>query len=260
METLFGVAAGTALVVYIFVSASNAKRKKQDALQAIANALGGTVTSSNSVGGRRQDVNIVYMFADRGVGSSHEPWTEVSAVLPARYPLTIRIVRGQPKPNQHVVDIELGTPAFDDFFIVEAAPADVVRQLIDEPARMFLTRQHGKVELETVAGGLRISTPGWIEDPSHARGLADYVGLLASRVRDAYAAANAKVAPRDLGSPYRPQVSVLSEDLQAAREHEIAQVHQVQALRAEQQARMNAMIMWLVVGIIVVIAVAISIA
>jgi hypothetical protein len=219
-------------------------------LQAMADALGGSITSSNAVTARRHGVAVEYRFGDRGAGSNHEAWTEVTAELPAHYPLTIRIERGRATPGNPVIDIELGTPVFDELFIVEAAPADVVRHLIDDKARTFLMAQPGLIELTTF-GGLRFATPGWIADPTRAAELADFVAGLASRVRDAYAAANAAVPEPAAGSPYRPETGAAADRVQANREQEIAQIRMLDEMRYDAYRRRGALVFWGIVAVVV---------
>ena len=46
-----------------------------------------------------------------------------------------------------MVDVVLGDPAFDGDFLVEAAPAVVVKQLLDAPTRRFLEARGPSVHL-----------------------------------------------------------------------------------------------------------------
>ena len=94
----------------------------------------------------------------------------------------------------------LGEPAFDDAFLVEAAPADVAKLLIDHQAREFLA-SHKIVELTTVVGVLRFAVRGWLDAMPAATVALDATSRIASRVLDAYAEAEHAVAPDETGSP-----------------------------------------------------------
>jgi hypothetical protein len=186
--------------------------------------------------------SVTFRHADRGNGDVSEPWTEVSADLPKHYPLRMRIERGRVKPGQPVIDIELGTPVFDEFFIVEAAPADVVRQWIDEKARQFLMAQPGLIELTAWTGQVQFATIGSIYDSAKALELADFVAGLAARLREAYAAADRALPAAETGSPYREEGGAPTVDIQARRQQEIDQVHMVSNLRSDRESRRNGLI------------------
>jgi hypothetical protein len=218
-------------------------------LRQIATALDGTEASSNTVTTRLHDVTVEYKLGDRGVGSAHESWTEVTADLPEHYPLTIRIERGRVKPGNPTIDIDLGTPVFDEFFIVEAAPSDVVRLLIDERARSFLMAQPGLIELRTIGRHLQFATIGWITDPARALELANFVAEIASRVREAYAAVN-EVPATETGSPYPPEATSPVDQLEARRKAEFEAIGVVSTMRYDQYKRRGAVVFWVIVVVV----------
>lgn len=230
------------IALFVMAMVAGAKAKRADTLAKLAAAFGGVPDPKRSlVVAKRRDLAMTYKFADRGAGSSHEPWTECDVEIPARYPLTMRIVRGKPSKRDLqeglVIDVEIGSTRFDDDFIVEAAPVDVIRQLIDHEARQLL-QSHGKPELTTEkvddSAMLRLAIPGWEENPDKALALADGVARIASRIRDAYAAAEAAVEKPEVGSPYRAEVDLQpARDAQDTREKEIAAVQEVAARRHE---------------------------
>jgi hypothetical protein len=67
------------------------------------------------------------------------------------------------------IDVELGDEVFDRAFVIEAAPGDVVRVLLDEPARAaLLALRPCRFALD--AGELHVSKPGtWVAPPDVAR-------------------------------------------------------------------------------------------
>jgi len=214
---LVGFLLVTGIISVIAYGVVRANARRRDALAAISRALGGRVVDGARTTGRRHGLPLTYQFADRGVGSNHDPWTEI--------------------------DVELGSKAFDDEIIVEAAPLDVMRFLIDADARSML-QSLPLVELITArtdAGPvLRLAVRGWVEEVDRATWLADGVARIASRVRAAYADADAAIERSvDPGDPYRAGLTGHTDDAQAAREREIARVEQVAQTRAE-RARANA--------------------
>src|SRR5688572_1970154 len=105
---------------------------------------GGEVRNRSGVGGKYHGLAVSYRFVDRGRGSDHQPWTVIEVDLPPEYPLAMRIVAGSPEERElaegRAVDLQVGDPEFDLRFIVEAAPSDVVRHLLDPEALRLLRR------------------------------------------------------------------------------------------------------------------------
>lgn len=220
-------------------------------IEDIAAALGGTVGSPASISARRHDIAVDYRLTDRGSDSNRESWTEVTAALPEHYRVSLRIQRGRPKPGVPVIDIDLGTPVFDEFFIVEAAPTDVVRHWIDERARQFLMAQPGLIELTAWAGKVQFATFTWITDPAKAVELVDFVGGLASRLRDAYAAADLAVPVTESGAPYRPESGAPAIDVQARREQEFRGLAIAATMRYDAYRRQAHWVFWTIVVVVV---------
>jgi len=222
-------------------------------LRDLAAELGGSVVSTNAITLVRHGVTVEYELADRGAGSNREAWTEVSARFPAHYPLRMTIERGRVKLGEPRIDIELGTPLFDEFFIVEAAPSDVVRHLVDDPARQFLLAQPGLIELRAFGDTIRYATIGWVQSAAKATELADYVAGLASRVRDAYAAANVDPVV-EAGDPYRPQAIAVGRVQQVRREQELDQLRAIEQVRYDRFTQQgNRTMMLIIVGVVAAI-------
>ena len=132
-----------------------------------------------------------------------------------------------------MVDVEIGDPAFDRAFLVEAAPAQIARILLDSSVRRLLASHHA-VSLTTESSGgrsvVRLSVRTWLSHDALASAIDVLVGL-STRVRDVYAAVDAS-ALRDAGSPYRPQLDDGQVDAQrAALASEVAAVARLRSLR-----------------------------
>lgn len=243
---------GVLMVVAFAVGLSSIQRRR-GALSDIALAIGGTAVGNRATG-VHHGVATRFAFTKRSSGKSSENWTEITAELPAKYPLEIFVRRHAWLDHGKIergtmVDVVLGDPAFDDAFLVEAAPADVARILIDAPARSLLAGEP-VVELSTtdVDGQrvLKLATRRWIETSSEAVRLIDATTLIASRVRDAFAQADAAVPVAETGSPYR---AIAAPQLDRANDRS-AEVETVRALRAERRVRGTALAFGLVIAAI----------
>jgi hypothetical protein len=235
------VVGGVGLFVsYASGKAREAKAKRDHQLAEIARLLGGTSDGSSATG-TLHGVATTIDYVTRGSGSSAESWTEVLCALPRGYPLSLhvhhhgwfddgKIERGE------MVDLVLGDPVFDDRYLVEGAPAEVVRRLIDRDVRAYLLGTNSAT-LETHDDGrLRLSVRGWLEEPHQARPALDCCARVAAAVRAATAAADDAVAPEQTDSPYRPMLDDAPvREARAAREAEVARLDSLRQARAERQ-------------------------
>lgn len=233
-------------VVVIVMASSNAAAKQKAArltkLAAIAAHLGGQHDTSGKAWGTALGPKTTLDFATRGSGSSSENWTHVEVEVPAVYPLAIH-VRRHARSDQHViargdmVDILIGDQVFDDAFLVEAAPADVVRTLIDLDVRGLLAA-HKEVDLETVdrpdgTRCIKLGFRGWVEELELIKGPLAVMAKLGAHVREAYAKADTALEQAAPGDPYRPIVDAQpARDAQAVRESEVGRVKAVRDKRA----------------------------
>ena len=251
--------------VLIRVLSTKAQERRQSMLDKIAASLenGETILERSTVTGTRRGATIGYRFLDRGLGSDHKPFTEVDMAIPPDYPLTLRIERGRPSPEElargHVLDLPIGDPAFDDKFIIEAAPSDIVRELLDAQTRDFLLANTG--ELTTpLPGVLRLAIPTWAEDPHDALVVIDACVHVGGRIRAAYAAANAAIPQGQTGSPYRPDVDDAPQ--RAAEAKRLAELAEVERIRADREIQRRAgTLKWITISLLVfgaMIAVAVS--
>ncbi len=262
---LFVLVLVVAVISFATTATTKAKAARMTKLAAIAAHLGGQHDDSSKAWGTALGAKTTLEFATRGSGSSAENWTHIHVDVPKAYPLAIH-VRRHTRSDKHViargdmVDVQIGDPRFDEAFLVEAAPADVVRALID-PAVRGLLDLHKQVDLETVENpdgtrSIRLGFHGWTEQLDALAPPLAVMANLGARVRDVYAnadAAHEQVAP---GDPYRPIVDAQpARDAQVARESEVGRVQAVREKRAA-EARALAVVVLVVIGLVTAIGLA----
>jgi hypothetical protein len=254
---------------FIMVLVRGARRRSLERiskLQLIAAFLGGAHDETGKAWGEKLGPKTTLDLTTRGSGSSSENWTYVDVELPPAYPLVLNIRRHGSSDHRAVareamVDVIVGDKPFDDAFLVEAAPSDVVRELLDPALRTYLLA-HKEIDLTTVEQGgrriLRLAIRGWLEKLDDARPALEVAAGVGARLRDVYAKVDQAVERSEAGSPYRPVADDRpAQEAQATREAEVAFIHAVQAKRAE-EARRAAMLVLGVIGAIVVASIAIS--
>jgi hypothetical protein len=246
------------VTVWAAIASSGAKQRRNSTLERLATELKGH-HDSNSAYGMLDGVVVTYRFETRGSGSSAERWTEVDAQIPHAYPLELHVRRHGRRDRRliawgEMIDVEVGDPAFDPMFLVEAAPSDVVRILLDAEARAFLASRSSS-ELDTLqredgTRALRLATSGWTEDVAAATTQLRAVARLASRIRDAFEIADHAHAPTDRGSPYRPALDDSpAREAAATRAKEIDDLRAVQRRRAQSTAALASAIGWIMFGV-----------
>ncbi len=214
-------------------------RERDDRLLRIAAAIGGRIEGRAAIG-RYRGIAVAYRLALRGEGRFAQPWTEVAIALPRVYPLELHVRRHIGSDRRRIesgemVDVEVGDRSFDPTFLVEAAPADVARSLLDPETRGYLM-SHADAVLDTIEHQgsklLRLSLPGWHEDVPEAVGAVATVARLVGRVRDAFAEAEAKQAPQVVGSPFRAELDDRDARVAAAaRDREVAELAAIRSGR-----------------------------
>lgn len=254
---LFMCLVAGSVALWVVTAAKRREQRRDTALGQIAAHLGGE-SQGGSAFGKIDGVPIVVRFGTRGSGSDTQPWTEIDVEVPRAYPLAIyirrhawldqgRIERGD------MIDVQLGDPEFDRAFLVEAAPEDVVRALLDATTRSFLSA-HDRAELETIVEGelryLRFAVPGWLEDLAAVTPAIHQVARIGARVRTAYADVDRPAPAQAGGSPYRSELADQpARDASAARAAEVAAL---EAIRAARAGRQKVMVVALMVGIAIV--------
>lgn len=220
------------LIVSLFRAKPTTERRIEGKVLRIADALYGEQHGLAAIG-RRRGHRVLYRFAHGTFGRSSELWTEVIVELPKHYPLELHLRRQLPRDRKRIdhgelIDVEVGDPAFDPQFLVEAAPADVTRVLLDPEVRGYLL-SHGQVRVDTTTldgrSVLQLAIPDWRDDLAEALAAIDATVRIAERVRDAFAAVDAP--PVATGSPFRTEL-----DDQDARAAERARDEEIAALRA----------------------------
>ena len=238
-------------VIGIWTSAANERRSAK--LARIANELEGS-HAGNRVEGKYSGLPVVYLLETRGGGSTSELWTYVDVALPRAYPLTIHVRRQLGSDRAKIawgemVDVEVGDQEFDPLFLVEAAPADVARALLDPEARGFLS-SHGQVELDTrsdEAGGrwLRLAMRNWYEELPDAMTAIAATTRIAGRVREAFGAVQEAMPAADRGTPYRDQLEDgAARDPSIRQKDEVAHVEALRTRRAAAQRDAAIALFW----------------
>jgi hypothetical protein len=243
---VFGFALVGGLIWLIAASSGTAKAKRVAHLAVMAEHLGGQHDSRGMAWGSKLGPKVTYELTTRGAGSSAEYWTHIHVEVPAAYPLALHVRRQTGRDHRviergEMVDVVIGDPPFDEAFLIEAAPADVVRVLLDSRIRNVLDA-HKNVDLDTVtrdgARCISLGIQGWLEDLERVREPISAMAQLGGRVRDAFAQADANIETAPVGDPYRPIIS--DEPARAAQASREAEVEKVTAVRATREANAKA--------------------
>jgi hypothetical protein len=208
---------------------------------------GGYDAEQRRAWGEVANATVEYRLTTRGSGKSTTYWTEIDAEIPARYPLRMFVRKhgwlDQGKIDRgEMVDVIVGDLAFDQRFMVEAAPADVARLLLDPRERGYLLALSETLWLEitTVRDGeralLRLSIMSWIYDITDAMRGIEAMAAIAGRLREAYATVEQATEVKDVGSPYRPMLDDGAARVAAdERLQEVARVDDVRTKRAARE-------------------------
>jgi hypothetical protein len=252
------------LVFVIALSWDAAERARvRTELEGIAKELGGE--AEQGPGGAQRvratidGVGVTYNLSIRGAGKHAQRWTEVEVEVPARYPLSILVRRhewldGGKITRGEMVDIVLGDRSFDDAFLVEVAPADVVAQLLDRPIRELLWSLENPELATTKRDGkpvVQLAVREWIRERDFAVRIVHKLAVLGASVRGAYAAAAAATPVTHEGAPFRE----IAND-RAAREAEQARVEEVSHVEEVRAVRKHNEQFTVAVGVVALIAVA----
>lgn len=223
-------------VSIVMASAVVGRDRMRASLTAVSSLLGGGHDLGGFVAwGDALGAPVTFAFVSRPAGAGTERWTEIEVKLPARYPLVLRLRRHAPHDRERVergelIDVDLGDRAFDRAFLLEAAPVDVVKLLLDDKVRAYLLRRD-HVELSTqVAEGavLKLAVRGWLEKLAEAQPAIETAVDLAIGVREAYARVEEESLLGMGGAPFRPEPDARL-TRRAAEERE-AEVHRLERL------------------------------
>ncbi len=210
--------------------------------------------------GKSHGLEVVFHLTSRGSGSDAVSWTEVDVEV-SSYGLSIDL-RPQTKHEEKlhgrglVVDLTFDDDPFDQAFIVEAAPADVVQILLDEAIRERLLALE-PVELSSRAAGLQLAKEGWIEDHDEMVEMIDLVATIGSQLEPAYRQADRAAEPtaetayrgEQRGSEQLRQRA--KKQLARQRQDEVAEVASVKQQRKRHQSQQQwaAIVIFLIVSL-----------
>lgn len=251
-------------VVGLLIAAGIGNTKQKEKLRVTFATLGnklagghdaGTRTAWGEIGGAK----VTFRFVVRGSGKHAQSWTEIEAEIPRRYPFRLFIRKhgwrdhGQIERGE-MVDIQVGDRAFDDGFLVEAAPAAVARMLLDPRARSYLLSlsQTHWFELLTSHTGeravLRLDLRSWVWDiPTAMRGI-EAMAAIAGRLRGAYATVAAAAEVQTVGTPYRPMLD--DRAAQTAADARLAEVARIDQIRTKRTANQQSLAVVLVLAFV----------
>ena len=204
--------------------------------------------AGSMVRGRSRGMPTTFRFVTRGSGSSSEPWTEVEVTVPAATMFEMELRPQTPAETRRVatgraIDVELGDPAFDPLYIVEAAPADAAARVLDHRTRALLVALH-PCEVQYSGTRLQLAKSRWQEHGSMILDMVSLASQLAGSIGPACAAleeARIAAATREpSASTYRgadPEALRMAADF-ADPGWELASLHRVRAERKRASARL----------------------
>jgi len=247
MEAL-GVLIIVGLIVGVVFANSRQKQKLQLTFSWMGDKLGGGYDAAKRrAWGELANAKVEFRFTTRGSGKSTTYWTEIDAEIPAKYPLRLFIRKhgwlDQGKIDRgEMVDVIVGDPEFDDHFLVEAAPADVARLLLDRRERAYLLALSDKLWLEVTSvhdgdrAMIRLAVRQWVYDVNDAMRGVEAMAAIAGRLRDAYVNVEQATEVRDVGTPYRPMLDDgAAREAADARLQEVARVDHIRTERAARE-------------------------
>jgi hypothetical protein len=233
-------------IVWIFAANASQAKRVEISLSSIAAKLenGAYDLEKRLAYGEVGGANVWFRYVVRGSGKHKQSWTEVEAEIPAQYPLRLFVRKhgffDQSKIDRgDMVDVIVGDPAFDNAFLVEAAPAAVARILLDARERAYLLELSERLWLEITSehdavAGIKLSVRTWVMDLPDATRAIEAMVAIAGRVRDAYAAVERATPVADVGTPYRPMLD--DSAAKEAADARFAEVLRVDAAQTRRQA------------------------
>lgn len=196
------------------------------ALDKILAQTGGQVISYQQLRCRLHGQDVTFI-RDRNADT-----TTILVPLPSGYPLSIDIRKktlGSRLLASDVPRLELDDAGFDNAFVVEAAPAAVVAQLLGVRVRSFLL-EHRECVIIVRAGRLQVTGLGILRAVDAAEAIELAAGIVGG-IRDAFAMLAEKaesVGLADGDSPYRPIAVESGPDLARAHEAEVDELGRMQ--------------------------------
>jgi hypothetical protein len=259
-----------ACIVWIFAANASQSKKVELSLTSIASKLesGAFDLKKRIAYGAIGGANVWFRYVVRGSGKHAQHWTEIEAEVPPQYPLRMFIRKhgwlDQGKIDRgDMVDVIVGDAAFDNHFLVEAAPAAVARILLDARERTYLLELSQRLWLEVTSergevAGIKLSVRTWVMDLPDATRAIEAMVAISGRLRDAYAAVDRATEVKDVGTPYRPMLDdTAAKEAADARLAEVEQVDKVRTQRAAGEHLIAVVIIFLFV-VVALVAIATS--
>jgi hypothetical protein len=236
------------------------KKRRSLSLELAREALGGEAQGTDGksftaqVGGQQLTYTV-----DKGPSNrDNKPFVLVTTAAPhMRFSLELRpqtreeekyIKRGM------AVDLKVGNQAFDDAFVIEAAPAAVAFRVLSPEVQADLLAVQ-PVAVAVGEGQVLVKRIGYVEDPDIVRRLATVATSLGGRVRSAVEEDEAAMAERAMvveGAPFRPEVDAsAARDVRAQRDAELDRLNQAKAARAQHQKMMAFVFGLIFVGLMI---------
>jgi hypothetical protein len=149
----------------------------------VSNALS-ALSGSWAIEGRLRGLTIRYGLHAAGKQRPKQTICEARLVEPTALEMELRPETAREiRQVEHgrAIDLVLGDEAFDDSFIVEAAPSDLARALLDRNARTGLLSFHPCVV--TLSGtDLRFAKTGYLDEPAEIARVLELCADLGSRL------------------------------------------------------------------------------
>ncbi len=170
------------------------KKQKRELQEALSKAADGFMLESqidpetSELSGSVDGIELAYRLVTRGTGKNSESWTECDVTVDTTQ-LDIAL-RPQTRSEERWVkkglarDLLVGDEAFDEKFIVEAAPAELAKRVLSEDLQTeFL--EHHPLEVKISEQGLLVEKRGHIEEPDEIRRFTRMAATLANQMNEA---------------------------------------------------------------------------
>lgn len=177
---------GALLFAAVILLVSNTSRQRREMIVAAMRELGATGVQARSFGlnGVARGIPVRWDVAGGGRGNPVHTICSVTLVQAPRFILDLRRQTGEELEQVRAgraVDVIVGDQGFDDAFIVEAAPSEVAKKLLDaETRRMLLALQ--PVRLCVSQDTLWLNVVGVVGHVAIAKSMLELVLSLARRL------------------------------------------------------------------------------
>lgn len=210
-----------AVVLIVLVWVAYRERQLHGRIEQLGELLGGG-SSGRTAWGSALGVPATIRFYAPPPVRDRRAWTEITAELPVRLPfvLHLRPHSRQSHRDRDAIDVKVEDAAFDERYLIEGAPADVVRAWLT-PARRASLAALGDLELlieQQPVLHLRLLVPSLLDDLKLAEEVLQLAVDLVLGIGEAYAEVEA--TPRLLtGGPFRQHEDTSAAEAEARRRH-----------------------------------------